>query len=77
MSKLGTTEEIDYNEEPVMYCQHCLSIRIKSINEFDFCDDCGSTQMNKTNVYEWEEMYESKYGLKYLNIKKNGKERSK
>ena len=61
-----------YNEEHVLYCKHCLSLRIlgiPSIEGMDYCDDCGCTDIEKCNIHEWEDMYSKKYGTKFLNKK--------
>ena len=58
----------DYNNEPVFYCNHCLSLKILSLNSnIDFCDECGSTEVNTTDISTWEEMYENKYKKSYIN----------
>lgn len=65
-------EKVDYNREPVFYCRHCLSLRIKSMDEehdtefLDYCDDCGSTDIVQANIHEWEDMYRKKYGKDFL-----------
>lgn len=59
----------DYNAVPVFYCKNCLSLRIIDsgyIFNSDFCDSCGSTDIGVCNIREWEEMYEIKYGHKFL-----------
>ena len=64
--------EQDYNSEPVFYCKHCLSLNIKSVVDstdtdyLDFCDECGSTEIDKTDIFTWEKMYEQKYGRNFL-----------
>lgn len=59
--------ENDYNNEPVFYCKQCLSLKIKSISDLDYCDECGSTEIDTININEWEKIYEEKYGKKYIN----------
>lgn len=52
----------DYNAEPVFYCKHCLSLNIRILNEnLDFCDDCGNTVMEVTDIESWEKLYKEKY----------------
>lgn len=52
-----------YNEEPVYYCTHCLSLRIKALDSFvDFCDNCGSTDVETTDIFTWREMYKKRFG---------------
>ena len=58
-----------YDEEPVFYCRNCLSLKIRNIPSIDhseFCDDCGSTDIEQCTIEEWEKMYIEKYGHKYL-----------
>jgi hypothetical protein len=69
-------EEIDYNEEPVHYCSHCLYLGNPSIAPFnynnkplEFCPYCGSTDFNDSHIFDWEKKFEEKYGIKYLKIK--------
>lgn len=63
---ISLTKE-DYNNEPVYYCSNCLSLKILSLSEhIDFCDECGSTEINTTSIYEWEELYKNKYKKPYL-----------
>ena len=40
MNKLQSMpkEEVNYNDEPVTYCKHCLSLAIKIIDTYDYCD---------------------------------------
>lgn len=70
MSNLSTEDQIsDYNNIPVLYCKHCLSIRVRDIpmmENSDFCDKCGSTDIEETSIENWEELYKSRYGHKYL-----------
>lgn len=42
-----------YNDENVFYCKHCLSLKIRSAEEQDYCDDCGSTNIEETSIFEW------------------------
>lgn len=66
---LNSENQEKYNEEPVFYCKHCLSLKI--INEtmlpdLEYCGDCGSTQIDTTDIHTWENMYEQRYGFKFL-----------
>lgn len=56
-----------YNEEPVFYCKKCLSLNIKNIDNMDFCDECGSVEIEQSNIFDWEKEYDNKYGNKFLN----------
>ena len=56
----------EYNDEPVYYCKHCLSFKGKIVGGYDFCDDCGDTDIASTSIGEWEKLYEERYGNKFL-----------
>lgn len=59
----------DYNKIPVLYCKHCLSLNIRSISaieDSDYCDDCGATDIGECSIEEWESLYKEKYGHTYL-----------
>ena len=60
----------EYNNEPVFYCTKCLSLRIRHIihmNESEYCDTCGSTDISQTDIDTWNKLYKEKYGHEYLN----------
>ena len=63
---------VNYNAIPVFYCKHCLSLNIKTVDEsidteyLDFCANCGSTEIEQTDIHTWEKMYEQKYGKNFL-----------
>lgn len=62
------TKEV-YDNIPVFYCTQCLSLRIRSVEgvrDTEFCDECNSTNIEKTDIHTWENMYEKKYGHKFL-----------
>ena len=78
MEQTKTLSKEEYNEIPVHYCSRCLSLKIRIMGDTeDYCDVCGCTDILTTNINEWEQMYENKYGINFLKEKKNGKERSK
>lgn len=52
----------DYNAEPVVYCKNCLSLRIMTLDNMDYCDECGCTDLDTTDIASWEKIYEKKYG---------------
>ena len=69
MGNLSKEKLHEYNEVPIFYCKHCLSLKVRyvsSIEDSEFCDECGSTDIAQENVREWEKMYEEKYGHKLL-----------
>ena len=67
---MGEVNKIDeYNSIPVLYCKRCLSIKVMNISiieDLDYCDECGSTDIGQCSIEEWEELYKDKYGHKYL-----------
>lgn len=70
MHNLNTEKQCDdYNDLPILYCRHCMSLKIRNIpqvNDSDYCDECGSTDIGECHIEEWETLYEGKYGHKYL-----------
>ena len=56
----------DYNDEPVHYCKNCLSLRVKIVGGFDFCDECGSTNIETTHIDNWDKLYQERYGESFL-----------
>lgn len=64
IKEVYTTKE--YNDEPVYYCKQCLSLKIKVVGGFDFCDECGDTDIATAHIEEWEKLYETRYGHKFL-----------
>lgn len=62
--------KMKYDEEPVWYCESCLSLAIICLNDNDvphYCRDCSSTKINNCDISKWRVMYSSKYGFEYLN----------
>ena len=73
MSNLLTkTEKLpkeEYDKIPVHYCNDCLSLsirRIVGIEDACYCDKCGSTNIAKANIKEWESLYREKHGFTFL-----------
>lgn len=69
---MQTLKHAEYNSIPVFYCKHCLSLNIRTLNDdedLDYCDNCGSTEIASCQIEEWENVYENKYGYKYINKK--------
>lgn len=57
----------DYNNEPVFFCSHCLSLKVLSLNETtDFCDECGNTEIKEAHISEWENLYKVKYKQPFI-----------
>ena len=58
-----------YNSIPVLYCKHCLSLKIRNIlvmGDSDYCDDYSHTDIRECLINEWEELYVERFGHKYL-----------
>lgn len=61
----------NYNDEPVLYCAKCLSLRIRNVagmSDSDYCDACGSTHIEECSIEEWENLYKKRYGARYLDM---------
>ena len=59
-----------YNRIPVHYCKECLSLKIMRVAGMEdacYCDDCGSTNIEKTSIDEWEDLYKERHGFSQLN----------
>jgi len=59
----------EYNNVPVFYCKNCLSLRIRdveSIEDSEYCDGCGSTDIEQTSIEQWDAMYIERYGHSFL-----------
>lgn len=72
MDSLNTDKQCDrshskYDEEPVEYCAHCLSLAIMDVDGTPYCSKCGSTDIKKANIFDWEKIYAAKYAGNYLN----------
>lgn len=66
---MSNLKKEEYNSEPVLYCRNCLSLKIRNVpgmEDSDYCDECGSTAIEETSIEDWENIYEIKYGIKYL-----------
>ena len=62
MNNLKVDNNKSYDLEPVSYCKCCLSLNIRVLDEnTDYCDTCGSTTVEQTNIVEWEKLYKEKY----------------
>ena len=65
---MGDNKEA-FNNEPVCYCKHCLSLKVKSVpgmKELDYCDECGTTDIGQTDIETWRQLYREKFGFDYL-----------
>lgn len=63
---MGHLNKEEYNNEPVFFCKHCLSLRIRSTEDIDYCDTCGSSEIGEASIDDWGELYKLKYNHKYL-----------
>lgn len=63
--KVELSSDKEYDKEPVYYCRRCLSLAIKTVGQFDYCDDCGCTDIGVTDIYTWQNMYKEKYGKEF------------
>lgn len=70
----------EYNEEQVYYCKECLSLAIiDDVDEdgnvnFSFCNNCGRTDIDSTDIFTWEKMYKETYGKNFIKFNKYGRE---
>lgn len=66
-----------YDLEPVRFCARCYSLKIKyeEAIDADCCMDCGSSDTLTASIEEWENMYERRYGRKFV-MKSNDPKRS-
>ena len=70
-----TSKDIS-NNEPITFCKTCLSIHIKTVKfedtdqAVDYCVACSNTDLETTHISEWEDMYEERYGERFLTEKK-------
>lgn len=84
---MGDLEEVrkkfinsEYNEENVYYCKECLSLAIIDIKDdngnisLSFCNNCGRTDIESTDIFTWEKMYREKYGHDFVKFNRYGRE---
>ena len=69
------TKKQDYNNVPIAYCKTCLKIQIKYVTfkrdennkaNVSYCVDCSNSDIGEAHVEEWEELYQERYGEKFL-----------
>ena len=65
----------EYDEEPIKYCTRCYSLKIGYEDAIDteYCMECGCSDIAETSIYNWENMYENRYGHKFINRNKDPK----
>jgi len=69
----NTTNHDEYDLEPVSYCPKCYSLKIGYVpgtDDMEYCMDCGCLDIVTANIYDWEKLYEDRYGHKYV-VKRN------
>ena len=66
MLDLEKQKKNPYNDEPVYYCKDCLSLHIEIVGRPEdndsVCVDCNRTDIAKTDIFTWREMWKEKYG---------------
>lgn len=58
------------NEDNVLYCKSCLSLKILDAGGEDYCGECSSASIEETSIEEWENLYFLKYNKPFLNKRK-------
>lgn len=61
----------DYDDEPVIYCAKCYSLKIvyEDIVGTDCCGICGCSDLLSSSIEDWEKLYTKRYGHKYMESK--------
>lgn len=44
-------------------------MNLVGVEDFDYCDDCGSSDIEETDIETWESLYRERYGINYLDNK--------
>jgi hypothetical protein len=57
-------EKVNYNDIPVYYCKHCLSLLVKCDAPIDYCDNCSSTDIGCCSLEEYDAMHLKRFGRK-------------
>lgn len=57
-----------YDDEPVFYCQKCLSLAIIGDKNRLKCNACGANadKIDVTSIDKWSALYRAKYGSDYV-----------
>lgn len=63
----------DYDSDPVLYCPRCYSLKIihEDAVDSDCCGDCGCSDIKTTSMDRWSQLYEERYGHRFLEAKKD------
>ena len=68
----NTQNHNEFDLEPVSYCPKCYSLKIgyvPGVEGMEYCMDCGCLDIASTDIYEWEKLYEERYGHKFVTQK--------
>ena len=69
----STPNPEEYDLEPVSYCPKCYSLKIgyvPGMEDMEYCMDCGCMDIATASIFEWEKLYEDRFGHKYV-VKRN------
>lgn len=69
---MSSQKKTSYDDDPVFYCKRCLSLKIRQMpfmKNQDYCDECGSAEVDKADIETWKKLYEEKYGHPYIQKK--------
>ena len=58
--------KINYNDEPVFYCENCLYMLVMCDAPIDYCANCSSTEINSCTLREYDELYKKRFGVKFF-----------
>lgn len=72
MEEQKTDKKQEYNDEPVYYCSKCLSLAVVSLDDIDYCNNCGSADIESDSIENWEMMYLIRYGEKFIQKNREG-----
>lgn len=63
----------DYDNEPVVYCSKCYSLKIQheELLDTDCCGECGCTNVKTSSIQEWENLYKERYGHSFVTSTKD------
>lgn len=60
--------ELTTGEGDVYYCTQCMSLFVKNEGFVDVCGHCGSTDIEKTSMRLYDELYKQRFGKKLFNL---------
>lgn len=44
-------------------------MNLVGMEDFDYCDECGTTDIGETDIETWRKLYKERYGFDYLDKK--------